>query len=266
MIISIVPAGLIATAPHALGSILLQGQDVITSGHALWLEVFIGVAAIALLTQALVVVGVAIGLYVAQKNIMKHVHEIKGKALPLIDKSTVLIGELTPEIKAITLKVKEIAAKVDVITAHAEVISGLAQEKAREFSPTLTAANQTVREANEKTRQQVQRVNEMVTGTLDATARLGKAIERGISIPGRELAGVVAGAKAAADHLMHHDSALRSFVGRFSSLFGGQPTSPSDAPRSYTPPTQAYRSLGVLPPAAERIPPVHVPPSNKYDQ
>lgn len=185
-------------------------QDSINSGNSKLLMIFVGLAAFALLVQALVFVVLAGGAIKGQKALLVHVEEFKAhlvefkeKAMPLIASSHALVTDLTPPVKAITAKVHE-------ITVHVEDIAALAREKAHEFSPTISAANetvqaanQTVRDANHKTQEQVVRVNEMITSALDATAQLGKAIQHGITQPGREIAGVVSGVKAAFDSLLH---------------------------------------------------------------
>ena len=60
----------------------------------------------------------------------------------------------------------------------------------------------------------------MLSGALDATVKLGKAIEHGITQPGRELAGLVSGAKATVDSLLDQSSGLsQDLVGKISSFF-----------------------------------------------
>ena len=89
---------------------------------------------------------------------------------------------------------------------------------------TVKQANETVRTANVKTREQVDRVNGMVTSALDATERFGKALQHGITQPGREIAGFVNGAKSTIDHLMTSSqtgvsTGVASLVSKVSSLF-----------------------------------------------
>jgi uncharacterized protein YoxC len=163
---------------------------------------FVIIAAVALMIQAIMMAVLAIGGLKIAKDLMKIVEEVKGKALPLVDTTRTLVTDLTPQIKQIT-------NKVEVIAAHVESISGVAAEKVHEFSPTVSAAretveqaNQTVRDANHKTQQQIVRVNEMITGVLDATSRAGAKLQRGISIPGREAAGLVSGLKATYEYLV----------------------------------------------------------------
>ncbi len=209
MLITLVASLLAPSAPSALRTLaMLQAQDSINSGNSKLLMFFIGLVAVALVVQAVVVVTAGLASMKAWKEITAHLVELKAKAIPLLDKSHGLVVELTPQ-------VREITSKVGVITTHIEAISGLAKDKANEISPTISAANQTVLAANEtvkdanlKTRAQISRVNGMISSALDATVRLGVAIEQGIAKPGREVAGVVAGLKAGLETLI---SGARAF-------------------------------------------------------
>lgn len=190
-----------------------QAQDSINSGNSKLLMIFIGIAAFALLAQAVVLVAVGLGALKAVKEIKVHVEELRGKAEPLIDKAHALVvdltpevkqiaskvnglvTDLTPEIKLITTKVHEITVKVEEISGHFEEIAGVAKDKVHEFAPTISAANDTMKDANRKTQEQIDRVNGLVSGALDATVQMGAAIKHGITAPGREIAGMVNGVK-----------------------------------------------------------------------
>ena len=171
-------------------------QDTLGAGTTRLLMIFVGIAAFALFAQALVMLGMAIGAAKTQKKILGHIETINGKLLPLLDKSNVLVTDMTPQIK-------EIAARTQVITGHVEAISAAVREKVNEFGPTITAANQTLneatvtaRDANARTREQVHRVDGVVSSVLDAAAELGRAIENGIRTPVREVSSIVEGVKA----------------------------------------------------------------------
>ena len=235
----------------ALGAMTLgwmQAQTV-SEGNSALLMIFVGLVALSMLVVAGVVVAVALGAKKAQNELMGHVREIKGKLLPLIDKSHGLVTDLTPEIKKITTQVHEISAKANEITGKVNDITAIVKTKVEEVSPTVTQANksfqdalgkakttfdnanETVGDVNQKTRSQVDRVNSMVAEALDATTRMGRAIENGITAPGRELAGMVAGAKATADSLLKHTSVLgEQIAGRVTGWFSRKP-----APKRPTP-------------------------------
>jgi hypothetical protein len=200
-----------------------QAQDSIGSGNSKLLMLFIGVAAAALLIQAIVLAVFATGAMKAQKQLFGELSDFREKASQFIDRSNSLIVEFTPQ-------ARQIAIRVDKITTHIEKIAAIADQKAAEIAPTISAANQTVAaanqtaaEANLKARAQIARVNGMVTSALDATVRLGIAIERGIAVPGREVAGIAAGLKAGFDTLVRGARAFGSGT-------------PNGRPRTYAPP------------------------------
>ena len=148
--------------------------------------------------------------------------EITAKVAPLIEKTTEIVTELKPKIMVVAdkiaplvdhtteivtelrPKVMEITDKLTVITGHVEGMSELVHHKLVEFEPTISAAketldetNQTVKDANKRTHEQVERVNDMVSGVLDATVKAGKNIRRTVTQPGREVAGLVEGIRVA---------------------------------------------------------------------
>jgi hypothetical protein len=186
-----------------MAALVWQGQDVV-SRHDRLLMIFIGVAATALLGQALVMMVLAAGAFKTQKHIMEQIEEMKAKVLPLLAKSDALVTDLAPQLKAI-------AAHGSKISDNVEEISGLVRVKLHEFGPTISAANETlvqanlvvreanetVRDANRKTQAQILRVNGMVTSVLDATAQAGKAIQRGIEVPVHQAGNLLDAAKVA---------------------------------------------------------------------
>jgi len=202
-----------------------QAQDSIGSSNAKLLTLCIVVVAVALLLQAIVLVVFLIGAMKAQKQLLVELSDFREKASQFLDKSNSLIVEFAPQ-------ARQIAVRVDKITTHIEKIAALADLKAAEIAPTISATNQTVAaanqtaaEANLKARAQIARVNGMVTSALDATVRLGVAIERGIAVPSREVAGVVAGLKAGLDTLI-----------RGARAFGSGSSNGRPQPRAYNPP------------------------------
>jgi methyl-accepting chemotaxis protein len=197
---------------HSLA--FFQAQDSINSGNSKLLMIFIGIAAFALLAQAIVMIAAGIGTMKAINEIKGHVEEMRSKALPFISsahglvtdmtpevkqitaKVNMLVTDLSPEIKQITTKVHEISVKAEQITAHFEEIASMAKDKAHEFSPTISDANRTVQDANRMSKEQLIRVDARVTEALNATEEMGASLRHSISAPGREIAHLVSSAKA----------------------------------------------------------------------
>ena len=212
-IISLASAGWGTTAVHTKlrALAMFQTQEVVPVGNGHLVTIFIGIAALALLAQALVMVGIAVAGLKLKKDLTAEVAEIKAKLMPVVDKTHSLVSEvavvandLAPRVKAITVKVEGISAQVETISGHAAEISALVKEKVGEFAPRVSeagvvfhTANQTLMDATMKTHEQIQRVNAMITESLDATQKLGKSIRHTVTQPGRELSGIASGVKAA---------------------------------------------------------------------
>lgn len=204
-------ASLSAMSLHSVRVLAFQVQTD-QSGSNL-MVVFMGIAAISLLVLALVVVGVLIVLAVvalkAKAAIAKTTLEVKAKVYPIIDKTNGLVADLTPTIKGITEKthtligdlsprVSGITEDVHGITSRARGMVEFVEAKLHDFAPaidagreTLMEATATARSANNKTAQQVERVNGMVTAVLDWTNQVPVQLQRGISVKGKKFGDAV---------------------------------------------------------------------------
>jgi len=150
----------------------------------------VGIVALSMLVQAIVFVVMAVGASKTQKRVLGMVDEVHETALPAIRSVQELVREMTPKIRIISDNLLE--------TSH------VVRAKAQELDVTLT-------DVNVKTRRQVAHVDALVTATLDATASLAAAVEKGIRGPVREISGVMNGLKAGMDVLVGR---VKSFGGR----------------------------------------------------
>ncbi len=199
-----------------------QTQEVVPVSGGHLVEIFIGIAAIALLAQAAVIVALALALMKAVKALTGYAAEVKPKVLPIIDKTNEIMGtvkttaaELSPKINDIVgtvtrtvadlqPKISDITAKVAVITGNVTDMSSMVKQKATDFGPTvdkvketINTANETVLDATQKTHEQVLRLNQMVTESLEATVKAGQSFRHTVTAPGRSVAGAMSGVKAA---------------------------------------------------------------------
>lgn len=168
-----------------LAGIMLLGMwfqgDLSSTTGSRWLIIFVGLVAISMVIQAITVVGMAIGAAKTRKRVLDMAEELRGKVLPLIDKSHDLVHEIAPKAKIIADNLMD--------TTH------LVRTKAHEFDATMS-------EANAKTRAQVARVDGMVSSVLDATSDAAQMAARAIKAPAREFAGLMNGLKAGIDVLL----------------------------------------------------------------
>jgi hypothetical protein len=164
-----------------LSGMWLQDSDLISSGNARLLMIFIGLVAVAMVTQAVAVIIMAVGAAKSRKRVLEIVEELREKVMPVISGANELIRDTTPKVKIITENLVE--------TSH------VVRSKAQDFDATMT-------DVNLKTRAQVARVDGMVTSVLNTTADIAETIQRGIRIPVREFSGLVNGLKAGLDVLV----------------------------------------------------------------
>jgi methyl-accepting chemotaxis protein len=149
---------------------------------------FLFVIAVALVMQAVGVCAAAMYAYKALKKFSSISDSFERKTIPLIEKSTALIDDLTPRIKAVTTNVEQISYTV--------------REKVDELSATVAELNRTVTDVNFKTRVHVARVNGMVEDALDTTQEVQAVVSENIRKPVKQIAGIVAGVKAAVETLI----------------------------------------------------------------
>jgi hypothetical protein len=159
----------------------LQETGSLSSANSQLLTWFVGMVAVALVVQAIVVVVVAIGAAKATKRAFEIADELRTKIGPLLDTTQSVFHDAAPKVKIITENLVE--------TSH------IVRSKAREFDATAS-------ELNMKARVQAARVDGMVTSVLNTTAEISDTLQRAVKVPVREVTGLVNGFKAGVDVLV----------------------------------------------------------------
>jgi uncharacterized protein YoxC len=166
----------------------LQEMGSLSSGNSQLLTWFVGMVAVALMVQAIVVVVIAIKAAKASKQAFEIAEELRGKIGPLLEK----IGPLLDTTQSVF---HDAAPKVKIITENLVETTHLVRDKARELDATAS-------ELNMKARAQAARVDGMVTSVLNTTAEITETLQRAVKVPVRELTGLVNGFKAGVDVLV----------------------------------------------------------------
>ena len=159
----------------------LQEAGSISSGNSRLLMFFVGMVAIAMVAQAIVVVVASVGAWKASKRLLVIAEEVKAKTFPALEKTESLLHELHPKMRIITDNLVE--------TSH------VVRAKAQEFDTTIT-------DVNERARAQTARVDHMVTSVLDTTQGIASTIQKGVQVPVREFHGIMNGLRAGIDVLV----------------------------------------------------------------
>jgi hypothetical protein len=152
------------------------------------MRIYVLLIALALLAQACGILLVAV--YAAKFLSILHSIScnVEEKALPLIARTSDLVRDLSPRITAIGTNVEQVSYTV--------------RAKIDELGQTVSQLNETIADANGRTRFQVARVDGMISEALDTTEDVSRTVQRGIRIPVREIAGIIAGIKVAIETLI----------------------------------------------------------------
>lgn len=150
-------------------------SDSISAGNSRLLMIFVGVVALSMFVQMVVVIAAAVGASRTQKKVLQIVEDLRSRATPMIDKAESLVIATLPKIHSIG----------DNLLETSQIVKTKAQE-----------LDVTIGDVNMRTRAQVVRVDGMVTTALTATSALAEMVHKGVRTPLLEVSGVVNGLKA----------------------------------------------------------------------
>lgn len=148
------------------------------------LVIFVGIIAFFFLALIAGLGAAAIYALRLKRDVLKAIDSVKAtvqeKAYPVVASTNALIKDLTPKIKTIAENAAEISHTVRAQVTHID---------------------STLSDVTEKARAQADRVNGMVSSTLNTTSSVVSSVEKNVKMPFREVAGVLAGVKAGWDVL-----------------------------------------------------------------
>ena len=145
------------------------------NNQTLWLIVFDAIAALALLMQAMVVLIAYVTMRKAMKNAQAEIQELRGTVVPMLTRSKELLEKVAPKVESVATDVADIAQAAKEQTARISV---------------------TTEEILARIHRQTSRVDNMVTGVVDGVEHAGNVVADGITRPVRQVAAMLASAKA----------------------------------------------------------------------
>jgi len=155
----------------------------------------IGVAALALLTQAIVMLAVFLGIRKAAKSVQEQIDDLRSTVMPIVQTSRELADSTKQLVIRLTPKVERAVADI------AELARGL-REQAEEVE---VAADEIL----DRVRRQTGRIDAMFTGTMDAVDKASTFVAETVSKPIRQVSGLLAALKAIVESLRASDPAYR---------------------------------------------------------
>ena len=155
----------------------------------------IAVGALALLIQALVLLGIYVGIRKASKSIKEEIEDLRSSVMPILDTSKELAETTKQLVVRLTPKVES------AVTDMAELARGLR----RQAADVEIAADEILG----RVRKQTGRIDTMFTGTMDAVDKASTFVAETVSKPIRQLSGLLASIKAIVESLRASDPSYR---------------------------------------------------------
>src|SRR5580658_6167939 len=152
----------------------------------------IGVGALALLMQAIILLGIFLGMRKATKSLREEIEDMRSSVMPVVDDTRELItrlSRLTPKLESTVTDAAELTRSLRAQAADVEV---------------------SVEDILERVRKQTSRVDTMFTGTLDTVERATVFVTETIAKPVRQISGLLAGLKAIIESLRSAEPSTNS--------------------------------------------------------
>lgn len=141
---------------------------------------FTALVAVGVLLQACVLLGMLIAMRASLKRVEKLARMAEEHAIPALTSAKNLLDAVSPKLKA----------AADNVAAASETLRTQSQH-----------VNETMDSLLKKTDAQAERVDEMITGTLNAVADATAAVQRAVNAPIRQVSAVMNGLRAGLDVL-----------------------------------------------------------------
>ena len=148
---------------------------------------FVGVAALALVMQTIILLAIYLGVTKSTKSIKSDFEEFRSsitptvdKARELVEKTRTLVDRISPQIESATTDFAELAHLLRAQASDAEAALELVLERVRA---------------------QTGRIDQMLSGTLDVVDKAGGILTDAVEKPVRQISGLVAALKAIIESL-----------------------------------------------------------------
>jgi uncharacterized protein YoxC len=152
---------------------------------------FVVIAALALLSQTVILVAVFLAVKKGVGSLKEEVDEIRSSVMPVMQKTRDLVDRLSPSVEQ---GVTDLASMARVLRAQAE------------------AVEETLAEVLERVRNETSRIDAMFSGTLDAVDKAGAYVTEVVSKPVRQVSGILASIKAIIESLTSPNQGYREPV------------------------------------------------------
>ena len=141
---------------------------------------FAGATAVAVVIQALVLLGLGLAARAALKRANELSNLVQEHAIPILASTRSLLEDVSPKLKVAAQNVQEVSQTLKVESGHVK---------------------EAVDELLKKAENQADRVDEMLTGTLNSVAHATATLQRAVTAPVRQVGAVLTGLRVGFDVL-----------------------------------------------------------------
>jgi methyl-accepting chemotaxis protein len=189
------------------------------------LMIFMGILAISVLAVVVVVMIAGIVIAGLAGRAIKSAEALEKRASPILEKANELMIEFVPQLRTLSDNAEHISTvvrgKLDEVSGTVTKVNETVQQvndTVRQVNETVQQVNETVRDANGRARSQVARADTIVTDAMTATQDMSHKVQHAITVPVRQVAGLVAGIKVGLETLIERSP--------FANIRGGKPSEP----------------------------------------
>ena len=156
------------------------------------LKIFIYATAVAVITQMLIVVALAIALRRSRLRVEKLITEVHSRAVPVFSSAETIINESR--------------GKIDIVMNNLVAATGTLKSQ-------MDRLDATVNDIVDRTRLQVIRADDLVTRTLDRVEQTSELVEHTVVSPVRQISGIVQGLSVGISAFFGHNRSSRRRAG-----------------------------------------------------
>jgi uncharacterized protein YoxC len=160
-----------------------------TSNTETILTVFVAFTGVAVLLQACILVAILISLRKTAKSVLEATEDLKTTVIPMVHSTRELVQRITPQV-------------VTVSSGLAELTETLKRESA--------GVSASVHDMAQRAGRQMQRLDAMLTASLNAVEKATDVVETAVSAPVRQVNGILAAIRAVVETYRAETPARRS--------------------------------------------------------
>jgi hypothetical protein len=144
----------------------------------------IAIAALALVTQTIILLGLALGASKSIKAIKEQLEEMRATVMPVVHNARDIVERLSPKVEQTVTDLSVVAAVLRKQTAEMQEVVG---------------------DVLARVRKETGRIDMMFSETLDAVDKASAFVTQAVAKPIRQISGILASAKAVIESLSTHE-------------------------------------------------------------